>query len=292
MSMRVELAGRIVLFLATAGVAASLLVAACDDSQSSPPATDASVPDSAFVPPPPGDSSVDAGGPDGACLLDGSLATTCGAGCVDTQADPSHCGGCSKACDAGAVCSQSACTDVAGSLAGARWSLPCTAAPDMSNVCTTGAAQVQTAVLNGTPGKAYDVTLRFRGFVEQKTYTGGSDAGVAAVGTNASLFLTGGTDNGDGFNVYRLAIDQPAQTFHLNAGTSSIYYCFALDFTATVRMNGGATVTLTADPKDGAILGNKDADGGSIVVTGVPPAPAAFDGQFVQMDVVSVKPAP
>jgi hypothetical protein len=28
-----------------------------------------------------------------------------------------------------------------------------------------------------------------------------------------------------------------------------------------------------------------------VIPPGVPPAPAAFDGQFIQMDVVSVRPA-
>jgi hypothetical protein len=37
---------------------------------------------------------------------------------------------------------------------------------------------------------------------------------------------------------------------------------------------------------------NLDAQGTPAVVPGVPPAPAAFDGQFIQMDVVSVERVP
>jgi hypothetical protein len=47
-------------------------------------------------------------------------------------------------------------------------------------------------------------------------------------------------------------------------------------------------VGLTADPTDGLEYSNEGPDGGPVVPPGVPPAPMAFDGQLVQMDVVAV----
>jgi hypothetical protein len=41
---------------------------------------------------------------------------------------------------------------------------------------------------------------------------------------------------------------------------------------------------------DGFQLANRDAAGNPIVIAGVPPAPTAFDGQFIQMEVLSVTP--
>jgi len=217
---------------------------------------------------------------------DGSSALDAGADGVSDAAD-------ACACEAGAVCSNGVCQDVAGSLGGARWELSCTGAPNGSNVCSTGAAFQKTVTLSGASGKAYDVTLRFRGLVEQKTYTATTDAGAAVGaqpdgGINPALFVAGGTPASDGFNVYRLEVDSPQQTYHLNAGASAIYHCFEIDYLVTVRVNAGAQVKLTADPLDGAIIANKGQSGSPIVVANVPPAPAPYNGQFVQMDVVAV----
>ncbi|HEY0253423.1 MAG TPA: hypothetical protein VGC41_17940, partial [Kofleriaceae bacterium] len=62
----------------------------------------------------------------------------------------------------------------------------------------------------------------------------------------------------------------------------------ALDYQHVVPIDGGATVTLTADPQDGAEVQNIDTSGTPIVVPDIAPAPAAYDGQFVQMDVISI----
>jgi hypothetical protein len=73
-----------------------------------------------------------------------------------------------------------------------------------------------------------------------------------------------------------------------NAGASSIYYCFEIDYLVTIRVNAGAQVKLTADPLDQAIIANKIQAGTPLVDATMPPAPAPFNGQFVQMDVVAV----
>jgi hypothetical protein len=190
----------------------------------------------------------------------------------------------------GGLCAQGTCVDAAGTLSGVRCELACTGAPDDKNVCPSNAARLTTSTLNGASGASYDVTLRVRGVVEQKTYIGGA-AGVATGSKNPQMFRVGGDDNGDHFNIYRLVVSQPAQTFHLNSGTSSIYTCFPVDYSVTIRMAAGATITLSGDPKGVTVIANKDSNGNAVVVPDVPPAPAAFNGQFVQIDVVSVVPA-
>src|SRR5690242_10112293 len=99
----------------------------------------------------------------------------------------------------------------AGALSGLRWEIPCGA--DLGgNVCAATDAPDQTAMVTGTAGTHYSVALRFRGVVETKAYTGG---------TNDNYFNTGGADNGDSFNVYSLAVSSPMQTYFVNAGASN-----------------------------------------------------------------------
>jgi hypothetical protein len=124
--------------------------------------------------------------------------------------------------------------------------------------------------------------------VEQKTYSGRSDGGLAATGTNASFFVEGATPAGDGYNVYSLTISSPAQTAYLNSGASSIGHCWPIDYTVTLPMKSSASVSLAADTVDGVEITNQDGNGNSIVVPGIPPSPDAYNGQFIQMDVINV----
>jgi hypothetical protein len=166
-------------------------------------------------------------------------------------------------------------------LNGLRWELPCS--NNFNGYCDTPATRIKTATVMGNPGTVYDIQLRFRGVVEEKTYVDG-----AAVGH----WQTGGVASVDLYNVYMLEIDQPPQTYYVNAGTSSLGYCVPVDFMASVKAATGATVTLSADSIDGAQVENSSEMGMPIVVPDITPAPAAYDGQFVQMDVVAVTLAP
>jgi len=175
---------------------------------------------------------------------------------------------------------------VAAAIDGLRWEIPCMARTQ-PELCRTQTAPITvSALLSGAPGASYDIALRFRGVVEPKTYTGG---------TRDGSWQMGGTPAGDTANIYRLQVSDPAQTYYVNAGMtrpSNMLFCEALDFMKTVRARAGAMVTLTAEPLDALQIVNRDQSGTPIVVPGIRPAPAAFDGQFVQMDVVSVAVAP
>jgi hypothetical protein len=169
--------------------------------------------------------------------------------------------------------------DVAASLVGFRLEVPC-------NNAATSNVSTKTAALTGTASKTYALALRFRGVLEQKNVNGSSAGG--AVGTNAGLFVLGGSASGDAWNEYSLAIQAPAATFFLNAGASNHSYVDGIDYKVTLTAAAGTTLTLKVDPHDALEAGNHDMGGTPIVVAGIAPAPKAFDGQFVQVDVESV----
>jgi len=247
------------------------------------------------------EASSDAGadGPTACALGDGASGISCGGSCVNPSTDPGNCGACSTVCEAGALCSSGLCQNVAGNLEGLRWQLPCTG-PYSTNVCLTEVdgsdQQVLSTTLSGLSEETYLVTLLFRGVVEQKSYDA-DDAGNAIAegpdgGSNPQFFVTGGAPAGDGYNIYELQISDPPQTYFLNAGSSNITNTWPLDYEASIPMNAGATVTLSANAIDNEEITNNSAvDGGPILVPGVPPYPLAYDGQFIQMDIVSVTPA-
>lgn len=170
----------------------------------------------------------------------------------------------------------------ARALTGLRWELPCIARDGMA-VCSTSSVSISEGTMGGAPGERFDVTLRFRGVVEQKDYVGGRADG---------LWYEGGTGIGDSWNVYSLRVSDPALLAYVNHGTSGIYACVPVDFTRTIRIAAGADVQLVADSVNDLEIENVGAGGHAIVVAGVPPAPRAFDGQFIQMDVVAVTRAP
>ncbi len=174
--------------------------------------------------------------------------------------------------------------DIAGTLDGLRWELPCVE-PTSPELCTTGGIVDENAVLGGSAGQTYDIEVRFRGVIEPKTYTGGERDGY---------WQTGGSPAADTANIYQLSISAPEQTYYVNAGTTrpgDMLFCDPLDFTVTFQAEAGAMVTLTADPLDALQIQNRDDAGDPIVVDDVPPAPDSFDGQFIQMDVLGVAPA-
>ncbi len=197
-------------------------------------------------------------------------------------------GGC-VSCEAGAACISGVCQDVVGSLQGLRWSIPCTSAQSTAS-CYASNPAPQSNTVQGTAGVTYAVTLRLRGVVEQETYNGKANGGVAATGTNASFFVEGATPAGEGYNVYSLTISAPAQTAYLNSGMANITHCWPIDYTVTLPMQSGASVTLAADNMNGSEIINQDASGNPIVVPEISPAPAAYNGQFIQMDVTNVVP--
>src|SRR4029077_9594861 len=119
---------------------------------------------------------------------------------------------CVTSMGAGFVCSSNQCVNVAGSLSGLLWSLPCAGSvgPDS---CATASSTTTSTTLGGLAGRTYDVTFRFRGVVEEKTYINGCRDG--------DFSISGHPDN-DPYNLYRLTISSPPQTYYLNSGVSFV----------------------------------------------------------------------
>jgi hypothetical protein len=181
--------------------------------------------------------------------------------------------------DAPTGCTTVDCEAVAAVFTGLSWQLPCGSVIDMYD-CAAVEASSTGMVTGGTPGATYDVTLHFQGVVEQKTYAGGT--------TNAYWNIGGAPSTSDGYNIYSLAISAPAQTFYLNAGMSSIGHTWPIDYVETVSVMDGATLTLTANPLDGAQILNIDADFQPVTAPGATLVTQPYNGQFIQMDVTSI----
>ena len=163
-----------------------------------------------------------------------------------------------------------------------RVELPCLGSGSASVNCQTPDADEVSTTINGETGMTYDVTIRLRGVVEQKTYTDYTDPD--------GMWIEGGSPDGGSFNIFRLHVSSPEKTYYLNSGSSGRDECFLLDMQKTIVMGDGAVLTLLADD-GGDALGtrNIDMNGYPIVVSGVSPYPYAFNGQFVQIDIVDVK---
>lgn len=196
-------------------------------------------------------------------------------------------------CAPGFVELDGACVEVAAALDGLRWQLPCVTLdpgyPEL--ICFTSPDQRQVATMRGPTGRLSDVQVRVRGVVETRAYQQGT---VVAPFVRRGGRSVATPDDADAWNIYRLDVSDPPERWFLNDGASGEYVCHAVDATFTVRVRSGASVTLFASSVDArrSQIRNRQADGGVLVIDGLAPAPRAFDGQFLQLDVLGVTPVP
>jgi hypothetical protein len=170
-----------------------------------------------------------------------------------------------------------------------RIECPCKAgSPTTDGNCdVTPAVDRQNIVktMGGDPGTVYDVTLRVRGLTEPNTYRNGMLQG--------QRFYIGGTSSQSGYTSYMMTVADPAQHYFFNYNASVGHIHFLLDYQVTVKIRGGSKVTFDVNgaaagsTPDGHGVANFD----MLVVPDVPPAPMWYNGQFVQLDVVSTLPA-
>ncbi len=162
-------------------------------------------------------------------------------------------------------------------FSGLSWILPCTDR-FASAVCGCSPQQVSTHTVGGSPATTYNVSVRVRGIVETKIYTGGT--------ATSSLFAVKNA-TGDGnylVNNYTLEISSPPATYFLNnmAFDNQVH---ALDYHLDISMNGGATMTLRAVTVDNqehnnvAGLSVTDDDLAHPIIVAQP-----YVGQFLQID--------
>jgi len=129
----------------------------------------------------------------------------------------------------------------------------------------------------GERGKRYQVTLRFRGVVEPMMYKGGKEIG--------EYFYIGGEKNNGTYNVYEISVSSPEAHYFLNRQDKVGHQIFTIDYTQTIEIDGGATVTFHGDGQNGRLITNFK----KLVVPGIAPDPKPFNGQFIQVDVVDIK---
>lgn len=171
------------------------------------------------------------------------------------------------------------CDEIRAVLDGIRWESPCREGLGPGQ-CGSDGPRRQVYNLRGSPGAQYEVRLRFRGVAELRTYVGGYHEGGA--------WQLGGGPTANARNIFQLELSSPAQIVYLNRTDEQREHCSRLDFSLALRFNVGTSLTATLLSR-GEQLMNLDAAGRPIVVNGVPPAPAPYDGQFLHMSVASIK---
>jgi hypothetical protein len=150
----------------------------------------------------------------------------------------------------------------------------------------------------GTAGTVYQVTIRVRGIVEPKHYTGGTkDAADEG-------FYTGGAPSTSGnYNVYLLKTSgMQGQSYFLNAlNQQEAHFSYAIDYTVTIPIEGGADMWFLSDDSNCSAI--KNCDTSSVDKPGNQPGcmpitlagfneagiTQPYNGQFIVIHVVDVK---
>jgi len=177
---------------------------------------------------------------------------------------------------------------IGASIDGFRFEFPCKnpmpERPKAGEDCESGLVKgdpkktdnfTATRIFDGDKGKRYKVALRFRGVVEPMMYKNGKMDG--------EHFYIGGEPNNSTYNIYKITISSPPSHYFLNRQDKVGHNIFTIDYTKTIDIDGDATVTFLGDGQNGRLISNFL----KLVVPDVAPAPKAFNGQFVQVDVVS-----
>lgn len=215
------------------------------------------------------------------CLIAAAALAACGGVSVEGMQAPAPDAGPDASIDATVDAGAMDAGAVLPDLHGARLEVPCNppSVPGMDG-CTSAIPPPLMLTAGGEPGATYSVTIRVRGVLEHKSYAGGEGEGQ---------FRIGGTPDDTTWNVYRLQVGDTV--YHLNAGVSSERFCHAIDYQAAIQVRTGDEVVLREDDTDGLMIVNIDdrSPPAPIVVPDVAPYPAAFDGQFLQIDVVAVE---
>lgn len=167
-------------------------------------------------------------------------------------------------------------------LAGQRVLMPCGMYINAFGCLCAASPVVQTVTLDDTSAEHFSVTIRVRGALGVETYTGGTPDGSTA-------FYIGGSPADALYDTYQIAVTSPPGTFWLNHDvTVPTMNAVAFDYIATFPVDGGATVTFTGDCRDGMEFQNFDGAMQPITFPGVTTVPDPYDGQFAQIDVLSV----
>jgi hypothetical protein len=154
------------------------------------------------------------------------------------------------------------------------------------------------AKFGGTAGTVYQVTIRVRGIVEPKHYTGG------VKDTAHEGFYTGGAPSTSGnYNVYLLKISgMQGQSYFLNSlNQQEAHFSYAIDYTVTIPIEGGADMWFLSDDSNCSAIKNCDTSSVDkpgnqpgckpITLAGFtePGITQPFNGQFIVIHVTDVR---
>jgi len=137
-----------------------------------------------------------------------------------------------------------------------------------------------TSTMGGTAGMMYQVKLHIRGIVEP-THVQGGTPGMPV------QFVTGGNRFADGSNEstyqqWRITTTVPNQHYFINIYTEGLsHVVHIIDYTETIPIAGGATVTLDVYDGNAHSISNT-VNNPPLSITGIPGS--MMSGQFVQID--------
>jgi hypothetical protein len=193
--------------------------------------------------------------------------------------------------------------------------------------CTGNAKTVQRDfTVTGSASTVYELTIRVRGVIEAKNYTGGTRrAGTGAMDAavqGGDFLYTGGSAPNSTYNEYSLRVQTGAVSgqpsyYGLNArnGTNEAHESWALNYTMTLRVQGGGSIRYRLYDSNCRQITNCGADTGSgncgtdqriLTFAGADPMPmtamlnqpylgtatANGPGQWIFLDVTSVTVVP
>jgi len=194
--------------------------------------------------------------------------------------------------------------------------LVCRNFPAGTTVCPLGTEYLlsgtvmrnDSVTFGGNPSITYNVTLRLRGVVEPKHYTGCTtnfntpQEGFAS-GTTRPAGGTGGCypSTAGNYSVYMLRVSNPERTYFFNAlNKVEAHNTYPVDYTVTIPVVGGARLQYLASDSNCSEIkncapGSVDGAGGAghcipstIPNFTDPRITQPYNGQFLRMNVVSV----
>ncbi len=147
------------------------------------------------------------------------------------------------------------CRDFVGDFDGYLFEYPCAAGGGCSGeMCVMGQLTItQEFKVMGDPTKVYQVDFRIRGITESKNYEGGTRRSMTSLDAGAAggdLWYEGGTAPLSSYSSYELhvmpAVPGAPNDYYLNARDGTDEHdgtTWALNYDASVKVNGGGTIT-------------------------------------------------
>ncbi len=172
-----------------------------------------------------------------------------------------------------------------------RLEIPCTSRDDDIQHCFEDPRASKLLSVNGDPQSIYKVTLHVRGLTEPYTFSDLNGQPLSTP-TPGPYFLDSTQAKPDDtfYGLFWLDVQKPVRSYYANVfyTTEGDFHIrlFALDYMAEVAIQGSHTMSLNYRDANDHQVANLD----DVVVPGVPPAPGAFDGQFLDLEVVSITP--